>query len=496
MTQNRRAMLEINRIAGRLLLKFKKWLSPSLGAMEAGEGRSQSRADWFLVGASVGLFTVLAALAILFGTANGMATVAAQGTVGIYDEAALSAAAAARNQLAQAQVIAVAEQLGIATEFELEKTLRLAELATTELVSRVDRLTPQLDDPTIAAALSENASLLAATVRDIGDQIRGADLDAARTEIDTGLEQQYQTLVSLLADHRDAQLIQMGLAQQDAGRIANASRFLVAFLVPMSAMLLYKKSVGRRQERMVLEQELEHQKVIGRTKDEAIANLSHELRTPLTSIYGFAMTMLEHPIASEPELATELAKLIVSESADLSRMVDDLLTAAKANNKDLAFRKETVDPVSEVDNVVAPFAINREIHIRLAEGRITADRLRLRHILRNLVSNAIKHGSGQVAIIGRVDGPSYLLEVIDQGPGVAPDLKDRLFQRYMHEGPTPLLTGTLGLGLSIAHLLTTSMGGTIGYRRAGGLTIFEVRFPLIPDQKAEPDLQDVLLHSA
>jgi two-component system sensor histidine kinase MtrB len=243
-------------------------------------------------------------------------------------------------------------------------------------------------------------------------------------------------------------------------------------------MLLYRRGAGRRQQRVRLEQELEKQKVIGRTKDEAIANLSHELRTPLTSIYGFAMTMLEQPIAAEPELATEMARLIASESAELGRMVDDLLTAAKSDNKDLVFRTETVDPAVEVDKVLAPFATNNEIHTQPAEGRITADRLRLRQVLRNLLSNAIKHGGTPVAIIGRIENGRYVFDVVDHGPGVAPELKDRIFQRYVHQGRSPLLTGSVGLGLSIAHLLTTGMGGTIGYRRSGELTIFELRFPL------------------
>ena len=108
--------------------------------------------------------------------------------------------------------------------------------------------------------------------------------------------------------------------------------------------------------------------------------------------------------------------------------------------------------------MAASFAISHEIHTHLAEGRITADRLRLRQIIRNLLSNAIKHGNGQIAVVGRVIGNSYVLEVIDQGGGVAPDLERRLFRRYTHEGRTPLLTGTIGLGLAISHLLTTSMG--------------------------------------
>jgi signal transduction histidine kinase len=109
---------------------------------------------------------------------------------------------------------------------------------------------------------------------------------------------------------------------------------------------------------------------------------------------------------------------------------------------------------------------------------ILADRFRLRQIVRNLVSNARRHGGPNATVTGRIDGSRYTIEVSDDGPGVPAELEERLFSRFIHEGTTPLTTGSVGLGLAIAHLLTTRTGGTIAYRREGATSVFAVTYPL------------------
>lgn len=245
--------------------------------------------------------------------------------------------------------------------------------------------------------------------------------------IEGGFEENYQSLVTSLAEYRDGQLLGLQLSQENAGRVANAARFGVAFLVPLTFVLAVRRNQRRRQQRIALEQEIQNQRAITRAKDEAIANLSHELRTPLTSIYGFAMTLVEEPSSASPEIA----QVIASESADLSRMVDDLLTAARSDNEALMFRQEVVDPVLEVKKVLDPLAHIITVETRLADAEILADRLRFRQMLRNLVSNAIKHGAAPIAIRGRVDGESYVIEVIDSGPGVSAEISARIFERYV-----------------------------------------------------------------
>jgi K+-sensing histidine kinase KdpD len=78
-----------------------------------------------------------------------------------------------------------------------------------------------------------------------------------------------------------------------------------------------------------------------------------------------------------------------------------------------------------------------------------------------------------------------LLEVIDSGPGVPDEIAPRIFDRYVHRDQAPLLTGSVGLGLSIARLLVEGMGGKLTYARVKDLSIFELRLALI--SVAQPD---------
>ena len=102
-------------------------------------------------------------------------------------------------------------------------------------------------------------------------------------------------------------------------------------------------------------------------------------------------------------------------------------------------------------------------------------------MLRNLLSNAHKHGRAPIAVTGRIEKLRYVLAVTDSGPGVKPELKDRLFQRFIHEGRGPLLTGSVGLGLSIARMLVRRMGGNLSYQRMNGMTTFLIELPLWVD---------------
>ena len=136
----------------------------------------------------------------------------------------------------------------------------------------------------------------------------------------------------------------------------------------------------------------------------------------------------------------------------------------------------------EVEAVLAPMrAMGIEIVSKVALEYVTADRLRLRQVLRNLLSNALKHGEPPIAVTGRVERHRYVLAVTDSGPGVPAELEARLFQRFIHQGRDPLLTGSVGLGLSIARLLVRRMGGALAYRHSEDLTTFSVELPLWGD---------------
>ena len=330
--------------------------------------------------------------------------------------------------------------------------------------------------------LSSIAGTVPVSLSDDLDEIRGAlgdgDSAQARALVDQLDNEVLRALDSVAITVVDDARQVIALERSAAGQISRLASFAVAFFIPLVVVVVLRSVSRRRQRQRDLEAELEREQELSRAKDEMIGNLSHELRTPLTGIYGFAVAMDEEGYA-DPGFQAEMNRMIISEAADLGRMVDDLLTAAKAEGDHIAYQIEEVDIVRESDEAIQPMIrMAHPIAMAVAPGTVLADRLRLRQVLRNLVSNALRHGGDHVALSGHPVGDRYHLVVSDDGPGVPPEMEERMYERFAHEGDRALVTGSVGLGLAIARLLTEGMGGQLRYHRRDGVTMFEVDVPM------------------
>ena len=105
---------------------------------------------------------------------------------------------------------------------------------------------------------------------------------------------------------------------------------------------------------------------------------------------------------------------------------------------------------------------------------------------------ARNHGGDRVAIHGSPSEHGYRITVADDGDGVPPDIEQRLFTPFVHRGDRPLITGSVGLGLSITRLLTEAMGGAITYERDEGETRFLVDLPIPPQDPAPAPVDEVI----
>jgi signal transduction histidine kinase len=144
----------------------------------------------------------------------------------------------------------------------------------------------------------------------------------------------------------------------------------------------------------------------------------------------------------------------------------------------------------ELDAVIAPFR-RRGIVVggAYAQATVVGDQLRIRQILRNLLSNAVQHGGTTIRVYGAAAGSNYVLSVEDDGPGVPENVAPRLFARFVHQGDAPLTTGSVGLGLAVAHLLAEAMNGTLDYERIPDRSSFVLSLPLVEaaEEVAEVD---------
>lgn len=431
-----------------------------------------------LGGVAIAIAGLLAALALVYSNANGVAEVADQARTQQASESALGAAAAARNALGQVLILASGDLTEAAT---LAAWIDEAGLVLADLDQRIRLLTVDADPTGVAAAAATALDLSRRTL----DLVADGDAEAAGTLATTETADAFDDLTDRLVAVRDAAAGAIASARLEAGDVATASRFMVAFFVPSLAIVAGIIVLRRRRRRERLAADLERERTLSRSKDQLIANLSHELRTPLTGIYTSALA-IDELHGADGEIARELNTLIIDQSADLTRMVEDLLVSAQADAGRLAF---TIAPTSiggEVSAVIREFARSgATLEVHVADGLVAADPGRLRQVLRNLISNAVRHGGPTVRIQGAALQDGYLIQVIDDGPGIPAEIEDRLFERFVHQGDRPLIVGSVGLGLAITRVLAEGMGGSIGYRRNAGLTIFSLRLANAAERPAE-----------
>ncbi len=207
-------------------------------------------------------------------------------------------------------------------------------------------------------------------------------------------------------------------------------------------------------------------------KGRFLTQVSHELRTPLNAIVGLSHAELGH--ATDAGTIERLSVMVAS-AEELSRLLDDILDLSAIEAGRLPVRPARADPAAEIAASAALWrpaieqcglALTVEVAGDLG-GPALLDRERLRQCLSNLLSNALRHTpSGGITMQAAAtwqDGQRGLeVTVIDTGPGVAADLRERLFEPFSGAGPDPARGGAgHGIGLSIARATARAMGGDL-----------------------------------
>ena len=432
-----------------------------------------------LKGAAVAGIAMLVIAAIVFSNSYATEDVVEDGIAAQRAEAALGANDVAVKALGQAVLLAEDHALGVADTETVDRAVSEARTTVDELEQRIAELdAAAANDGRFGALLTP---LRADTERMLAAAAAG-DIETAGGLLAGPVKQGSEALRDAVATERNDREAALTSVNDIASRIGNVARFLVAVLLPLAAVLAYRYA-ARRQLRVAeiqLDARLAAEHQVIRAKDEFIANMSHELRTPLTSIYGFSELLLETGLI-DPDSAMDLVGMINTESAELSRMVEDLLVSARVEAGAVVYSLQSVRVADELVTVLEPMTrVGASIQTDVADSAVWADPLRVRQVLRNLVSNALRHGGSTVRVEGHVSGDRFEISVLDDGPGVPPEKVDRLFTRYIHEGDEALTVGSVGLGLAVVKALVDGMEGEVRYRRSNGWSRFEVELPLAP----------------
>jgi len=221
-------------------------------------------------------------------------------------------------------------------------------------------------------------------------------------------------------------------------------------------------------------------------QSEFMSNIVHELRAPLHSITGFTKLVLEGGVP-DPGTQQEFLTIIAEQTEHLRRLVDELVDISSVESGRMEIHRERVsarDLLQSAVNQIYSMADQKNItlseHIPATLPKVEVDEQRLRQVMFNLLGNAIKFSEegGNVSVEAEVRDGDLLVQVIDQGIGIAEEAMPFLFDRF-YQGKNPDKVGGLGLGLYISKQIIEAHGGQIWAESAEGAgSTFSFTLPL------------------
>jgi len=246
-----------------------------------------------------------------------------------------------------------------------------------------------------------------------------------------------------------------------------------------------------------------------RAKSEFMARMSHELRTPMNAILGFSQLLM---LDAQNEKATAREKdinRILKAGKHLLELINEVLDLSQIETGDLKVRLEPINIYTLKNEVVdLSMSLTQANGVQIIDENkeeralyILADRVRLKQVLINLVSNAIKYNKkeGTVTLSYRIDEDRLKMSIIDTGKGIPPELKENLFKPFERLGAELTEIQGTGIGLTISKKLIELMGGGISFESQDGEgSSFFIEIPLAEQpaglsdklKKAHPDLEE------
>ncbi|MBP7815876.1 MAG: PAS domain S-box protein [Phenylobacterium sp.] len=257
-------------------------------------------------------------------------------------------------------------------------------------------------------------------------------------------------------------------------------------VITQSVQDLKESEERLRELNVTLERARDEANAANDAKSAFLATMSHEIRTPLNGVLGMAQAMARDEL---PNIQRERLTVIRQAGETLLALLNDLLDLSRIEAGRLELEDSSLDVEQLVQGAHATFttlATEKDVSFAVtiapeARGVWAGDPTRVRQIVYNLVSNAVKFTDrGEISVQVSVAGPHLVFKVSDTGPGIAADRLGALFQKFVQEdASTTRRFGGSGLGLAICRELATLMGGDIKAASVLGQgSVFTVRLPL------------------
>jgi signal transduction histidine kinase len=190
---------------------------------------------------------------------------------------------------------------------------------------------------------------------------------------------------------------------------------------------------------------------------ELVANVSHELRTPISALQAVLENVVDG--VAEPDPATWETALRQTER--LGRLVSELLDLSRLDDGALELDRSVFAVAPVLQEVVRQAGLEADVDVEPHDLTASADQARLHQVVANLLDNAVRHGpvGGGIGVRARGGPQGLVLEVVDEGAGIAPTERERVFERFTRGGASD--DGGTGLGLAIAKWAVEMHGGSI-----------------------------------
>ncbi|MFH8991519.1 HAMP domain-containing protein [Streptomyces sp. NPDC017940] len=278
--------------------------------------------------------------------------------------------------------------------------------------------------------------------------------------------------------------------QQEELQRSNAELEEKAQLLAAQNRDIEGKNLQIEQGRQELEDRAQQLSLASKYKSEFLANMSHELRTPLNSLLILAQLLAQNHTRNLTPKQVEYAGIIHSAGSDLLQLINDILDLSKveAGKMDVNPERIALRPLlDDIESTFRPMTTQKSLGFTIttapgAPGDLLTDEARLRQVLRNLISNAIKFtergsvelrievaGDGEVPALLRHGAPVVAFRVEDTGIGIAAQQLETIFGAFQQsDGTTSRKYGGTGLGLSISREIAQLLGGAVTAQSAPG----------------------------
>jgi NtrC-family two-component system sensor histidine kinase KinB len=226
---------------------------------------------------------------------------------------------------------------------------------------------------------------------------------------------------------------------------------------------------GRALGTLLILQDVTYLRDQDRARTNLVATLSHELRTPLTSLALLAELLRRDEDTLTPK-QRDVLRAILEEAARMKQLADNLLNLARGQIPLIAVQRVGLDLARIVEDVAERFTIQaQEKNIRIETHinqlpEMEGDPVKLSWVISNLIGNALRYTpeGGTIQIAAAPAGNDFAqLEVTDTGPGIAPEIRDHVFERFAQYGTNGYAPGSAGLGLAIVKDIVEAHGGRI-----------------------------------